>query len=145
MKVKNILVEEKEYVMSEIERFLCVDGISYVKVDNEIHCPNLILRFYEFKDYLDSMITIRSEDIESPSLDSLIRVKEEKEEPISLASFGVVNIDLFSEKIMCPQEMFNLLEVDQHFTETNKKIPYPKGNKRKQLQLENRKYMQRLK
>ena len=59
MQIKNILVEQKEYVMSEIERFLCVEGISYVKVDNEIHSPNLILRFYEFKEYLDSMINVR--------------------------------------------------------------------------------------
>lgn len=52
MKIKNFLVEQIDHIMDEVERILCLEGISYIKVDNEIHCPNLILRFYDMENRL---------------------------------------------------------------------------------------------
>ena len=52
MKIKNFLVEQINSVMDEIEKILCLEGISYIRVDNEIHCPNVILRFYDIENRL---------------------------------------------------------------------------------------------
>lgn len=152
MQIKNILVEQKEYVMSEIERFLCIEGISYVKVDNEIHCPNLILRFHEFEEYLDSMVRIRlqqemenSMNLEKMIEDSFIIIKKE-ETPLDdmLGLLKNINLERITEKAMRCQEVCDLME--SSLSEIEKpKGAYPRVNKRKQLQLENRKYMQRLK
>ena len=49
MKIKTILTEQIEYTMEQVERYLCINQISYVKVENEIHCPGLILRFFDFE------------------------------------------------------------------------------------------------
>ena len=51
MEVKNLFVSNKKSTMEIIERLLCKMGISYVKIENEIHCPGLILRFFSFKSY----------------------------------------------------------------------------------------------
>ena len=50
-------VSDKKSTMEKIKHFLCRMGISYVNVENEIHCANRILRFYSFDEYRDSMIS----------------------------------------------------------------------------------------
>ena len=49
MKIKTILTEQIDYTMDQIERYLCINQISYVRVDNEIHCQDLIIRFFDFE------------------------------------------------------------------------------------------------
>lgn len=45
MNVKKYLVENSEYFMNELERQLCIQGISYVRIENEFHFNNQIIRF----------------------------------------------------------------------------------------------------
>ena len=125
---------DKRITPYHIERFLCVEGISYVKVDNEIHSPNLILRFYEFKEYLDSMINVRlKEEMKEKSLDDL------------LGLFENGDLELMSGKTMKTPEDFGLMEAGKCVEESVKKMPCKNKNKRKQLQQENRRYLQKLK
>ena len=57
-----------------------------------------------------------------------------------LGLFGIIE----AEKIDC-KAFPDFLDVSQEEIRKQKNTPYPKMNKRKQLQLENRKYMKRLK
>lgn len=56
MQVKNYIVENLSLFMDYLERELCQQGISYVKIDNEIHFQNQIIRLYDFKRNYDEMI-----------------------------------------------------------------------------------------
>ncbi|MDE5587074.1 MAG: hypothetical protein K2I72_01730 [Bacilli bacterium] len=146
MQIKSLLVEEKEYVMGEIESFLCRLGISYVKVENEIHCPNLILRFYEFNEIkpviLDLLGIIDSwnplKNINKETIwDCLLVTGEEL--PFSV---GLHNRDFFLKAFTEPQRV----EFIPMFPKKATPSPYPQPtNKRKQLQMENQKYMRKLK
>lgn len=49
MKVKNYIVENKKLFFDCIEKELCQKGISYVKVDSEIHFQNQIVRLYDIE------------------------------------------------------------------------------------------------
>ena len=49
MQIKTILTEQIDFTMEQVERYLCINQISYVRVENEIHCPGLILRFFDFE------------------------------------------------------------------------------------------------
>lgn len=57
MKVKNYIVENCYEFIDELERNLCKKGISYVRIDREIHFLDQIIRFYDFK--LDKDIMYR--------------------------------------------------------------------------------------
>lgn len=48
MKIKNYIVENYQLFMSYLEKELCKNSISYVKIDNEIHFLDQIIRFYDF-------------------------------------------------------------------------------------------------
>lgn len=62
MKVKNILVYEKEKYIDLVIKELIKDGISYVQIDNELHFDDYIFKFYDINDkILDSMM--KSENI----------------------------------------------------------------------------------
>ena len=56
MNVKKYLVENSEYFMNELERQLCIQGISYVRIENEFHFNNQIIRFFDFNDFRETMI-----------------------------------------------------------------------------------------
>lgn len=56
MNVKKYLVENSEYFMNELERELCIQGISYVRIENEFHFNNQIIRFFDFNDFRETMI-----------------------------------------------------------------------------------------
>ena len=45
MNVQKYLVENSEYFMNELERELCIQGISYVRIENKFHFNNQIIRF----------------------------------------------------------------------------------------------------
>lgn len=45
MNVKKYLVENSEYFMNELERQLCIQGISYVRIENEFH---FIIKLFVF-------------------------------------------------------------------------------------------------
>lgn len=53
MKVLNKLVSDKETYIDCLEKELCKMGISYVKVDNEIHFSETILRLYTYEELID--------------------------------------------------------------------------------------------
>ena len=56
MNVKEYFVENSEYFMNELERQLCIQGISYVRIDNEFHSNDQIIRFIDFNDFRETMI-----------------------------------------------------------------------------------------
>jgi hypothetical protein len=49
MKVKNYIIENCYVFIDELERELCKRGISYVRIDREIHFLNQIIRLYDFE------------------------------------------------------------------------------------------------
>ena len=49
MKVKNYIVENCYVFIDELERELCKRGISYVRIDREIHFLDQIIRLYDFE------------------------------------------------------------------------------------------------
>ena len=67
MKVKNYIVENCYEFIDKLERELCKKGISYVRIDREIHFLDQIIRFYDFE--LDQNI-IRDMILNFKKLDS---------------------------------------------------------------------------
>lgn len=59
MKIKNYIVENYQLFMGYLEEELCKNSISYVRIDNEIHFLNQIIRFYDFE--LDKKEIIQSQ------------------------------------------------------------------------------------
>ena len=49
MKIKNYIVENYQLLMDSLEVDLCKMGISYVRIDNEIHFLDQIIRFFDFE------------------------------------------------------------------------------------------------
>ena len=49
IKVKNYIIENCYVFIDELERELCKRGISYVRIDREIHFLNQIIRLYDFE------------------------------------------------------------------------------------------------
>lgn len=45
MVMKNYIVKNYKDIMDELERELCQNNISYVRIDNEIHFLDNIIRF----------------------------------------------------------------------------------------------------
>lgn len=52
MKVKHILTTDKAYCLDYFETYCIKNGISYVKLENEIHFGDTILFFYERYDLM---------------------------------------------------------------------------------------------
>ena len=50
-RVRNFVVKDVDLFIDVFERVLCREQISYVHVDNEIHCMDKIFRFYDLKQY----------------------------------------------------------------------------------------------
>ncbi len=49
MKIENYIVENYQLLMDLLEKDLCKMGISYVRIDNEIHFLDKIIRFFDFE------------------------------------------------------------------------------------------------
>lgn len=49
MQIKNYIVDNRELFFDYLEKELCQNGISYVRIDNEIHFQNKIIRLYDIK------------------------------------------------------------------------------------------------
>lgn len=49
MKIKNYIVDNYQLLMDCLEEELCRNGISYVRIDNEIHFQDQIIRFYDME------------------------------------------------------------------------------------------------
>lgn len=56
MKIRNYIVENYQLLMSCLEEELCKNGISYVRIDNEIRFLDQIIRFFDFE--IDKKIII---------------------------------------------------------------------------------------
>lgn len=69
MNVKKYLVENSEYFMNELERQLCIQGISYVRVENEFHFNNQIIRFFDFDDLKTLLPILMKEKLKEESLE----------------------------------------------------------------------------
>ena len=50
-RVRNFIVQDVDLFLDVFERVLCREQISYVHVDNEIHCMDKIFRFYDLKQF----------------------------------------------------------------------------------------------
>lgn len=76
MKIKNYIVEDRELFFEYIEKELCKNGISYVRIDNEIHFQNQIIRLYDIEDDLEKIIrfAIGKLDLEKRETIRLINV-----------------------------------------------------------------------
>lgn len=59
MKIRNYIVENYQFIMECLEEELCKNNISYVRIDNEIHFLDQIIRFYDFE--LDKKVIIQSQ------------------------------------------------------------------------------------
>ena len=57
MKIRNYIVENYELLMDYLEKELCQNGISYVRIDNEIHFQDQIIRFYDIELDIEEIIT----------------------------------------------------------------------------------------
>lgn len=54
MKVIKYIAENADLIMDDLERVLCKQGISYVRIDNEFHFQDKIIRILDFeKDHQD--------------------------------------------------------------------------------------------
>ena len=50
MRVRNFIIENRNLFMDTLEKELCIYGISYVRIDNEIHFLDQIIRFYDIQE-----------------------------------------------------------------------------------------------
>lgn len=69
MKIKNYIVDNIEVVIDYLETILCQQGISYVRIDNEFHFNNQIVRLYDLilhKDIILSWTLSKLEMITPP-------------------------------------------------------------------------------
>lgn len=82
MQVKNYIVENSFLFMDCLERELCRQGISYVKIDNEIHFQNQIIRLYDFEKDFDEIIKwfiMKELQEKEVSLDDLLIITPEED------------------------------------------------------------------
>lgn len=63
MKVKNILINEKNEFIELLVRELIKYEIGYVHIDNEIHFDNYIFRFYDIQDDKEKIRRIIDEGV----------------------------------------------------------------------------------
>lgn len=63
MKVKSILINEKNEFIELLIRELIKYEIGYVHIDNEIHFDNYIFRFYDIQDDKEKIRRIIDEDV----------------------------------------------------------------------------------
>lgn len=47
MQIKNYIVDNIDVIIDSLERELCKQGISYVRIENEFHFNNQIIRLYD--------------------------------------------------------------------------------------------------
>lgn len=57
MIIRNYIVENYQLFIDSIEEELCKNGISYVRIDNEIHFLDRIIRFFDFEIHKEMIIT----------------------------------------------------------------------------------------
>ena len=125
--VVNYLLESNEsrkIILDKIERKLCEDGISYVKVDNEIHFLDVMFRFI-----IPSEIILFSplDNIRTDEQEILGNVKE-------LCSGNYFNQDI---KIL-PMENATCIEPTLKEYVIHNPIYIQPSNKKKQLKMQNK-------
>ena len=81
MIIKNIMTNNVDFIIDLFEKELCSNNVQYVKVDNEIHFNNFIIRVYstkEIKNALDNNLNIKNLGVFSDNIISMEIPKEEK-------------------------------------------------------------------
>ena len=97
-RVRNILVSNLDSFKELLIRGLIRHNISYVMIDNEVHCFDKIFRFYDVKDacnLIDEGVLIFGREDEKIRLLSdmdLIFAKKEQEFKDTLLNFGVEDV-----------------------------------------------------
>ena len=103
MKIKNYIVDNYQLLMSCLEEELCKKGISYVRIDNEIHFQDQIVRFYDididFKILTNWFFTKMINDEKKESPNRGITIEKSREEII-------LSLDKLHEKLIPPLEHF---------------------------------------
>ncbi len=126
-RVRNFIVQDLDLFLDVFERVLCREQISYVHVDNEIHCMDKILRFYDLKQYqeLCDLVHFSGEEdgivkFADPIMMSLARCSDDidkalflDEEKISIRynsdnnseGFKLTKSDIKRENALCRQKL----------------------------------------
>ena len=110
MIIKNFTTNNLELIMDMIIRELIERNISYVRVDNELHFDNHILRFYEKREYEVNLIAVPNSVYEYfNEYDSISKLEHSNE--------------------------YNILPLGEYFkiTSSSKKTPTPLYHQNKKL------------
>jgi len=115
MRVKSYVIENREEFINELEKELCQNGISYVKIGYEFHFLDQIIRFYDFE--IDKCMIINS-----------FLMKESQKQMEKLE----INLDDMPKKIDPFDLLVGLSYKDKHIDEYSKN--YQRRNKFNQKQ-----------
>ena len=94
MKVRSFIIENRNLFMDILEKELCINGISYVRINNEIHFLDQIIRFYDLEIDKHYIVTnafaknIKEHEMKTLTLaeidiNSLLKVKQLEYVPIN--------------------------------------------------------------
>ncbi len=61
-KVRNYVVNDVDFLTDILEKYLCQMGEAYVRIDNEFHCFDKILRFFDSREYIDILEEVKGVD-----------------------------------------------------------------------------------
>lgn len=111
MQVKNYIVENYRLLLDCLEMELCKNGISYVRIDNEIHFLDRIIRFYDMElDYYE----IRNWILKKLINDHESKIKQCKLDYDSIFNSGRTRIDLSNFIPNCKEGNYDLGNTYQH-------------------------------
>ena len=111
MKIRNYIVENYQLLMDCLEKELCKNGISYVRIDNEIHFQNQIIRFYDI-------------ELDIKEIISWLFTKIEIEDPIERF---VLNPMVFNNIELLPEEK-RFTNLEKNYQSRNKFIQKQESN-----------------
>lgn len=121
MKVRNFIIENRALFMDTLEQELCINGISYVRIDNEIHFFNQIVRFYDIE--IDKQYIIAN-----------FFAKEMKECEIRMPTLSEIDVDsLFKAKQLDYVPIHTYHNIEKDYPIRNYKLQKQESHQVKQL------------
>ena len=105
MQIKNYIVDNIDIIMDRLEKELCQCGISYVRIENELHFDNKIIRFYDLAMHKNVIISCLFNNI---SIDYF---------PSILDNLDALN----NEKFFCPIEEMSYYKKETNYQQPKKK------------------------
>lgn len=123
MQVKNYIVENRDLFFDYLEKELCQKGISYVRIENEIHYENKIIRLYDIELDKRMIISIMFNQI-------YIKQNYENELLIKCIDSGLSNIENNGYYLKDVSEITtdNYLIKQKNYQAFNKKIQKQQAN-----------------